>query len=126
MAATAALLRQYRPELTAAEVAQPDRRHRRSGPGAGRGGGYGAGVLNPYRAVTETGARPGRPPGRSPRSPATGPTRPCWPGRPAGRRPGTGRCWSARWIGGAAVAVVLLALVLPRGVRRRWRPAEPA
>ncbi|MBM0235840.1 type VII secretion-associated serine protease mycosin, partial [Micromonospora sp. STR1_7] len=57
VAATAALLRQYRPELTAAQVAERIIATADPAPGPGHGGGYGAGVLNPYRAVTETGAR---------------------------------------------------------------------
>ncbi|WP_107079887.1 type VII secretion-associated serine protease mycosin, partial [Micromonospora sp. MH33] len=52
VAGTAALLRQYRPELDAAEVAR--RIVTSADPAPGRADGYGAGVLNPYRAVTES------------------------------------------------------------------------
>lgn len=124
VAATAALVRQYRPELTAAQVAQRIVATTDPAPG-GRDGGYGAGVLNPYRAVTETGT------GVTPRP------------RPAAALPGdrvdpvltaqrirraTAReraLLVATVTGAIAAVVVLLAVVLPRGARRRWRAAEP-
>ncbi|MEH1012337.1 type VII secretion-associated serine protease mycosin [Micromonospora sp. CPCC 206060] len=123
VAATAALLRQYRPELTAGQVA--DRIVATADParGAGRGSGYGAGVLNPYRAVTET------PPVR-PVTPAAehrdDPADPALVARDLRRLAARDR---ALLVAGTASAVVvlavLLALVLPRGARRGWRPADP-
>ncbi|MFE9691693.1 type VII secretion-associated serine protease mycosin [Micromonospora sp. NPDC005806] len=123
VAATAALLRQYRPELSAAEVAQ--RIVAGADPAPGRGDGYGAGVLNPYRAVTE--------------SPATVTAQPYRDAALAVDRPDAAEvARQARRVaarhrallvagatGAAAVLAMLLAAVLPRGSRRRWRPADP-
>lgn len=123
VAATAALLRQYRPELTATQVAErilattdPARNTRRDA-------GYGAGVLNPYRAVTET-----------PSADRTAPVAsrsavPADPGLAAERlRRSTAR-ERALWVAGTGATVaalaVLLAMVLPRGTRRGWRPGDP-
>jgi type VII secretion-associated serine protease mycosin len=125
VAATAALLRQYRPELSAAQVAERIAATADPAPGAGRGGGYGAGVLNPYRAVTETGG------GRSagPRTVAVladDRADPATLARQARRAVARDRALLVTAIvGTAAGVVVLLAVVLPRGARRRWRPADP-
>ncbi|MFG1954200.1 type VII secretion-associated serine protease mycosin [Micromonospora sp. NPDC048830] len=121
--ATAALVRQYRPGLTAAQVAQRILATADPAPGDGSGGGYGAGVLNPYRAVTETGAEPT---GRV--SQAAGlpvdradPAELAWRARRAAARE---RALAVAAVAGAVVAgAVLLAVLLPRGIRRRWRPA---
>ncbi|MGS2613762.1 type VII secretion-associated serine protease mycosin [Micromonospora sp. LZ34] len=126
VAATAALLRQYRPELTAAEVAQRILATADPAPGDGRGGGYGAGVLNPYRAVTETGGGVAE---RSRPATALADDRPDPAVLAARARRATARD-RALLVGALAAAVVavaaLSALVLPRGARRRWRPADPA
>ncbi|MDO3701617.1 type VII secretion-associated serine protease mycosin [Micromonospora sp. C28SCA-DRY-2] len=126
VAATAALLRQYRPELTAAEVARRILASTDPAPGDGRGGGYGAGVLNPFRAVTETGgggaARP-RP------ATALADDRPDPAALAARARRATAqdRALLVASLAAAVVAVAALAaLVVPRGTRRRWRPADPA
>ncbi|PWR09851.1 type VII secretion-associated serine protease mycosin [Micromonospora acroterricola] len=126
VAATAALLRQYRPELTAAQVAERIIATADPAPGAGHGGGYGSGVLNPYRAVTETGG--GRTPGpRAVAALADDRADPALVARQARRATARDRALLVgAVIGMAAGAVVLLALVLPRGARRRWRPADPA
>ncbi|WP_431916650.1 type VII secretion-associated serine protease mycosin [Micromonospora wenchangensis] len=125
VAGTAALLRQYRPELDAAEVARRIVGTTDPAPG-GRKGGYGAGVLNPYRAVVETGGAP-RPVAR----PTT--ALPVPRADPAllaqGHRRAAARQRAllvATAVGGTVVVAVLLAVVLPRGVRRRWHPADPA
>lgn len=124
VAATAALLRQYRPELSAAEVSR--RILAGADPAPGPGDGYGAGVLNPYRAVTEStgpaAARPDRvaalPLDRD--DPAT-------LARQARRAAARHRALLvAGAAGAAALVLVLMAAVLPRGTRRRWRPADPA
>ncbi|MCW3838864.1 type VII secretion-associated serine protease mycosin [Micromonospora yasonensis] len=123
VAATAALLRQYRPELGAAEVAR--RLVAGADPAPGRGDGYGAGVLNPYRAVTEV---PGPVTGRPARQAALAVDRPdpAAAAREARRTAARDRALRvAGATGAAATVVVLLALVLPRGARRRWRPADP-
>lgn len=124
VAATAALLRQYRPELTAVQVVE--RIIATADPAPGPGHGYGAGVLNPYRAVTETG--PGRPGGpRTVAALADDRADAAQLARDARRAAARDRALLVgAVVGTTAVAVVLLALVLPRGARRRWRPADPA
>ncbi|WLS46651.1 type VII secretion-associated serine protease mycosin [Micromonospora profundi] len=125
VAATAALLRSYRPELTAAQVVQRIVATADPAPGAGQGGGYGAGVLNPYRAVTETGGGATAP--RSVAALADDRADPVLLARQERRATAQDRALAVgAVIGTVAVAVVLLALVLPRGARRRWRPADPA
>ncbi|SBT50858.1 type VII secretion-associated serine protease mycosin [Micromonospora auratinigra] len=124
VAGTAALLRQYRPELSAAEVAR--RIVASADPAPGRGDGYGAGVLNPYRAVTES---PGRTADRAERGPALPVERPDPAALARQERRAAARERALLVAGGsgaAAVLVLLLATVLPRGARRRWRPAGPA
>ncbi|MGQ5264116.1 type VII secretion-associated serine protease mycosin [Micromonospora sp. ZYX-F-536] len=125
VAATAALLRQYRPELTAAQVVERIIATADPAPGTGRGGGYGAGVLNPYRAVTETGGvRTGRP--RPVTALADDRADPALVAHQARRATARDRALLVgAVVGTTAVALVLLALVLPRGARRRWRPADP-
>ncbi|WP_319459749.1 type VII secretion-associated serine protease mycosin [Micromonospora sp. RTP1Z1] len=124
VAATAALLRQYRPELTATEVAR--RIVDSTDPAPGRDDGYGTGVLNPYRAVTETSGSAADRPGRT----ATLPVDRTDPAAAAHRARRAAARHRALLVAGAAGAtatlVVLLAVVLPRGSRRRWRPAGPA
>ncbi|MFG3709422.1 type VII secretion-associated serine protease mycosin [Micromonospora sp. NPDC047730] len=126
VAATAALLRQYRPELSAAQVAQRIVASADPAPGGGGGGGYGAGVLNPYRAVTETGGgAPERP--RPATALADDRDDPALVAQQARRATARDRALLVAGISGAAVAVAaLLALVVPRGARRRWQPAGPA
>ncbi|MFC8847694.1 MULTISPECIES: type VII secretion-associated serine protease mycosin [unclassified Micromonospora] len=123
VAATAALVRQYRPELTAAQVTRQILATVDPAPGNGSGGGYGAGVLNPYRAVTETGAGPVGPARRAVAL-AAGEVDPALVARQARRAAARDRAVVVAAVAGAAVAsAVLLAVVLPRGGRRRWRPA---
>ncbi|MEV0003282.1 type VII secretion-associated serine protease mycosin [Micromonospora sp. NPDC050980] len=123
VAATAALLREYRPELDAAEVAA--RIVAGTDPAPGRGEGYGAGVLNPYRAVTES-------PGGVDARPRVEAALPANRPDPAARARESRRAADRRRAlllsgatGGVAVLVALLAVVLPRGARRRWLPAGP-
>lgn len=123
VAATAALLRQYRPELTATEVA--GRIVDSADPAPGRGDGYGAGVLNPYRAVTETPGPVVDRPARAAALPMDG-TDPAAAAHRARRAVARHRALLvAGVVGATTTAVVLLAVVLPRGARRRWRPADP-
>ncbi|HWG99709.1 MAG TPA: type VII secretion-associated serine protease mycosin [Pilimelia sp.] len=121
VAATAALLRQHRPELSAAEVAR--RIVATADPSAGgrRTGEYGAGVVNPYRALTEEVAR------GAPEPVATLPPTSVDPAVVAAqaradlaRRRAVGLAVAGGALAGLAL---LVAVVLPRGVRRRWRPA---
>ncbi|MDZ5445307.1 type VII secretion-associated serine protease mycosin [Micromonospora sp. 4G57] len=123
VAATAALLRQYRPELTATEVAE--RIVDSADPAPGRGDGYGAGVLNPYRAVTETPGPVVDRPARAVALPMDG-ADPAAAAHRARRAVARHRALLvAGVVGATTTAVVLLAVVLPRGTRRRWRPADP-
>lgn len=123
--ATAALLRQYRPELTAAQVAQRIVATADPAPGDGRGGGYGAGVLNPYRAVTETGGTSEL--ARQVSALADDRAEPAVLAQLARRATARDRALLVAGASGAVVALAaLLALVVPRGARRRWRPADPA
>lgn len=123
VAAAAALIRQYWPDLKAPQVAE--RLIATADPASGTDrNAYGAGVLNPYRAVTDTGA-----PARRPAAPGLPPYQldPEEVAR-AERRSVTQE--RALWVAGLAGAVagvaLLLAVVLPRGSRRGWRPAGPA
>jgi membrane-anchored mycosin MYCP len=113
VSAAAALLRQYRPDLTAAQVAA---QLTATADGGRAGPGYGAGVLNPYRALTEhLGASPG-----PAAQPLAQPARDPQAARLAAARAQTVRL-ALIGLGGVAIAVVIAA-VLPRGRRRRWRP----
>ncbi|MDM4722106.1 type VII secretion-associated serine protease mycosin [Micromonospora sp. WMMA1363] len=120
VAATAALLRQYRPELDAAGVTERILATADPAPGTG----YGAGVLNPYRALTESN---GGPAGTRPAAALLGDRAdPALLAQQARRADARDRALLVAGTGGAVVMVaVLLALVLPRGVRRRWRPPGP-
>ncbi|MEU7981269.1 type VII secretion-associated serine protease mycosin [Micromonospora sp. NPDC049081] len=125
VAATAALLRQYRPELSAAEVTRRIVGTTDPAPG-GRRGGYGAGVLNPYRAVVETGTGPG-PAARSTLALPAERADPALLARQHRRAATRDRALLVATVTGGALAVaVLLAVVLPRGGRRRWHPAGSA
>nr|WP_239096024.1 type VII secretion-associated serine protease mycosin [Micromonospora lutea] len=118
VAATAALLRQYRPDLSAVEVARRIVATADPAPG----GGYGAGVLNPYRAMTESGSVPGRT--RSATGLAEQPPDPALLAQQDRRRIARTRALVLAGVGVPMVAaVVLTAAVVPRGRRRRWRPA---
>ncbi|MEH1056003.1 type VII secretion-associated serine protease mycosin [Micromonospora sp. CPCC 206171] len=125
VAATAALVRQYRPELSATEVTRRIVGTTDPAPGDGRGG-YGAGVLNPYRAVTETGAAATAGARGAAALPADRPN-PALLAQRARRAAARDRALLVAGVTGAAVAAaVLLTLVLPRGAGRGWRPAGPA
>ncbi|GAA1753649.1 hypothetical protein GCM10009681_25780 [Luedemannella helvata] len=116
VAATAALVRQYRSDLDAAAVARRLLATADPAPGARRAADYGHGVLNPLRALTDV-----LPVGAA-RAPAAGgvPTRPT---TAAVGSTGLGRAFG---VGGVLVAaggsVALIAMFVPAGRRRRWRP----
>jgi type VII secretion-associated serine protease mycosin len=122
-AATAALVRQRFPDLSAAEVVARIVATADPAPGGRHSDAYGNGVVNPYRAITET-ISPGQP------VPAAAlQVRPADPVAQARRELRATAQRQALWLAGTAalaVATVLgLAVVLPRGTRRRWRPAAP-
>ncbi|SCE65256.1 type VII secretion-associated serine protease mycosin [Micromonospora viridifaciens] len=122
VAATAALLRQYHPELTAAEVARRIVGSADPAPGSDAG----AGVLNPYRAVTESAGPAVAHPRRGTALPEDRPD-PAEVAQRTRRAAARDRALLVAGATGAATTVVvLLAVVLPRGARRRWRPAGPA
>jgi subtilisin family serine protease len=120
VAGVAALVRAYRPQLTAGQVkhrieATADHPAMRSLPDPGNG----FGVVNPYRAVTA----------ELPEELASGPVQvPAeLPAAPAPRRPDTGPSDRAAALttGLAATAALTIvgAVLVPVGRRRRWRPA---
>jgi membrane-anchored mycosin MYCP len=118
VAGAAALVRQYHPALTAAQVAE--RLTATADTTGVSGGGYGAGVVNPYRAVTgRTDERAASHPG-----PLAAHTRN--PAELAAAAAATRTRHRALVLGaagtGLAVLILLAAAVLPRGIRRRWRP----
>ncbi|GIG90949.1 hypothetical protein Pen02_58850 [Plantactinospora endophytica] len=120
--ATAALIRQYWPDLSAREVAQRLTSTTDPVPGSDPAA-YGAGMLNPYRAVTDTSA-----PARQPAAAGLPPHEvdPVEAARVERRSVAEERAlWVAGLAGAVALAALLLAVVLPRGARRGWRPAGP-
>ncbi|MDG4790504.1 type VII secretion-associated serine protease mycosin [Micromonospora sp. WMMD1102] len=120
--ATAALIRQYHPELDARQVAQRLIAAADPVPGSDRNA-YGAGLLNPYRAVTDTAA-----PARRPEAAGLPPHQvdPAEVAQAQRRSVAQERAlWVAGLAGTVALMALLLAVVLPRGMRRGWRPAGP-
>jgi membrane-anchored mycosin MYCP len=123
VSATAALVRQYLPELTAPQVAARILATTDPAPG-GKPTAYGAGVLNPYRAVTETVAPAGaRPVSTLRRQPANPATLARTQRREASRE---AALWLAAVLGATAGTVVLVVAVVSRGAGRRWRPGQHA
>ncbi|TML28260.1 MAG: type VII secretion-associated serine protease mycosin [Actinobacteria bacterium] len=117
VSATAALIRQYRPRLTAVEVAARILATTDPAPAGGRSGGYGYGILNPYRAVTDQ-------LGGAPVPVSASAARPA-PAVPAtDRAPRTPALTLS--LGGLVLAglVALGASVVPRGAARGWRPGR--
>jgi subtilisin family serine protease len=121
VSATAALIRQYRPELSAAQVVDRIVATADPAPGGGHNDAYGNGVLNPYRAVTETGAAARSEPTETVPAGRADPAVAAREDRRAAAREKA--WWVAGVAGGLAGVVMLLAVVLPSGARRRWRPA---
>ncbi|MGE5828874.1 MAG: S8 family serine peptidase, partial [Micromonosporaceae bacterium] len=121
VSATAALIRAHHPQLRQADVVQ--RLLATADPAAGAGGsaGYGSGVLNPVRAVTEL-VRPA-----SAQPPEPGMTRAAAPplATPAATRPNVTVLAAAGGIGLATVILAGLAVITPMGRRRRWRAGTP-
>ncbi|WP_433533689.1 type VII secretion-associated serine protease mycosin [Micromonospora sp. CA-263727] len=123
VSATAALIRSAEPGLSAKEVTR--RLLATADPARGDASrGYGNGVVNPYRAVTErltTGKPVAQPPLPELPHDAAAQAR-------AERWALFGRL--ALWIGLAlatvAVGVAALAALMPRGRRTRWRPTRPS
>lgn len=124
VAATAALIRQYQPELSADDVVRRIIATADPAPGGAHSPAYGSGVVNPHRALTEAVAVAA--PVRARPLAAVEPD-PAAAAAQERRQSSRQRAMLLAASGaGVAVLVLLLALVLPRGMRRRWRPAEPA
>jgi type VII secretion-associated serine protease mycosin len=121
VSATAALLREYYPTLSAQGIIRRIKATADPAPGGKDSNAYGAGVLNPYRALTETVTS------GAPRKAAPLPAASVDPAAVAAERTRAQTRRHALWLamggGGVAALAVLCAVVIPRGVRRRWRPA---
>jgi type VII secretion-associated serine protease mycosin len=122
VSATAALLRQYYPTLSAQGIIRRIKATADPAPGGKNSAAYGAGVLNPYRAVSET-VTSGDPERAAPLPAAS-----VNPAVAAAERHQARTRRLALWLGmgGGTIAAVavLCAVVIPHGVRRRWRPAS--
>jgi type VII secretion-associated serine protease mycosin len=120
VSATAALIRQYHPGMHADEVVARILATTDPAPGGRPSPGYGYGILNPYRAVTEQLAAT-RPAGSAPV-----PVAPAGAGATGGPS-STGRATALVLAAGCMVLAGLIGLgatVLPRGAARRWRPGR--
>jgi type VII secretion-associated serine protease mycosin len=122
VAATAALIRAAWPQLNAVQVAQRLQATAVPARGGSDRMSYGAGVVDPYRAVTE---------GLSKARPQTMPTMAHPPvdqkavDAATAQRRLLSSAWEHAWIAVAAALVgLLVALILPGGLRRRWRPGR--
>ncbi|KJK43429.1 peptidase S8 [Lentzea aerocolonigenes] len=122
VAGTAALVRAAWPDLKAPDVAR--RLMATATPGPGNAHEYGAGIVDPYRAVTD---------GLTTRSPAAmAPVVTPAPDAEALRAAArsellrTRAQWLAALVGAAILLVVLIARVLGNGRRRRWLPGRAA
>ncbi|PRX47018.1 type VII secretion-associated serine protease mycosin [Prauserella shujinwangii] len=120
VAATAALVRSARPELSAEQVVQRILATATPAPGGLDSQAYGAGLVDPYRAVTDglVGAPPSPPPPveRPATDPAQARASAWWDGSTSASRVAAVVTLAAAVLG-AAVAFVLL-----RGRRSRWQP----
>jgi membrane-anchored mycosin MYCP len=121
VAATAALILQRFPRSTPAEVTRRLVATADPAPGGQRSKEYGYGVLDPYRAITET--IPGGPP-PSPQAAQAHPVDPQLVALAARREQGEHRALIFAVIGGGGALLVVLGFsILRRGRRRGWRPA---
>jgi membrane-anchored mycosin MYCP len=114
----AALVRSAYPNLTAKEVAQRLIATADPAPGGKNSTEYGAGIVDPYRAVTEdlSGREPLSAPGVSPKPPDPRELREAawWADMSVGAKTGAGLVIAA------IVVAAILAVALPRARRRRW------
>lgn len=118
VAGAAALVRQYHPGLSAADVVARMVATADPAPGGPRSNEYGAGVVNPYRAVTEQVG--GTPVQLAPLGPRPGDR-----DAAARARIASTKHWAfgiAASVAGVALIVTVTTVVLPAGRRRRWRP----
>jgi type VII secretion-associated serine protease mycosin len=121
VSATAALLRQYYPTVSAQSIIRRIKATADPAPGGKDSTAYGAGVLNPYRALTEA-VTSGEPERAVPLPAAS-----VDPKVVATQRQQAKTKRLALWLalGGGLIAAVtvLFAVVIPRGTGRNWRPA---
>jgi len=123
VAATAALIKQRFPALTPAQVARRIFATADPAPGGRRSDRYGFGVLNPYRALTETLGPETRP---APAPVVIHTEDPATVALTARRAHAQDLALLAAAIGaGVVLLVVLVAAALRRGRRRGWRPPDP-
>jgi membrane-anchored mycosin MYCP len=123
VAATAALLKQRFPSLTPAQVARRIFATADPAPGGKRSDRYGFGVLNPYRALTETLGPETRP---APAPAVLHTEDPATVALTARRDHAQDLALLVAGIGaGVVLLVVLAAAALRRGRRRGWRPPDP-
>jgi len=119
---TAALVRAAWPNLTAAQVAQRLIATAMPARGGSSRAAYGVGIVDPYRAVTEglSGKRPAAMPAM-----VHPPVDQVAVARAATEQRLLARAWHQSAIAiGAALIGLLVALIVPRAVRRRWRPSR--
>jgi membrane-anchored mycosin MYCP len=123
VAATAALILQRFGPQSPAQVARRLAATADPAPGGGRSDEYGYGLLNPYRALTET-LGPEKPPAAAPMVVHT--EDPAAVALQERRARAERMSMVAAAVGGGVVALVgMTAIVLRRGRRRGWRPASP-
>lgn len=123
VAATAALIRQRFPDLTPAQVARRLTATADPAPGGPRSAEYGAGLLNPYRAVTETLGPDTRPAAAPTMMSGADPAQVALAERRARSRD---RAVLFAVIGAGAVLLIgAVTLIVSRGRRRGWQPAGP-
>ncbi|MFI5494020.1 type VII secretion-associated serine protease mycosin [Actinoplanes sp. NPDC051859] len=124
VAATAALVMQRFPASTPAQVTRRILATTDPAPGGARSDRYGFGVLNPYRAITET-LGPDTPP--SPPATTVVPEDPAAVAQAARRDRAQSQSLIVAAVGiGAVLLVIPLAAAARRGRRRDWQPATPA
>ncbi|MEU4238449.1 type VII secretion-associated serine protease mycosin [Actinoplanes sp. NPDC026619] len=123
VSATAALILQRFPELNPDQVLRRMQATADPAPGGASSDDYGAGLLNPYRALTET-LGPGERPAAAPV--VMRPNDPAAEARAARRADAKQSSLLFAAIGGGAVLLIgLAALVIRQGRRRGWKPAGP-
>ncbi|MFI7601856.1 type VII secretion-associated serine protease mycosin [Actinoplanes sp. NPDC049681] len=124
VSATAALIRQRFPSLTPAQVARRLLATADPAPGGANSDEYGYGVVNPYRALTET-LGPETPPSPAPAVLHT--EDPAAAALAARRAQAQDRSLLVAGVGaGIVMLVAVLAGAVRRGRRRGWQPAGPA
>ena len=121
VAATAALIFQRFPGIKAKEVIRRLLATADPAPGGRRSSGYGAGIVNPVRAVTEVIDDAAPVPPRALGAPAVDPVQARAAAEQARLRE------RALWVSAIGIVAALLAvalmIALPAGIRRKWRPA---